>query len=108
MNSTAHAYLWEVARTVNNQQTRLAAAAIAHDHELLRVLGRLGNIGVPCRRGCVRAHSAIAVPLAGGANGLANGCDGRGGRLGALFPAQVVVVLCGCRLCRHDGQLCGG
>jgi hypothetical protein len=91
------AYLWEVARAVANQQTCLAAAAVADDDELLRVRRRLSEGGVACVGGAVGADGAIAVALAGCPHWLAHGCDGRvGRRLCALFAAQVVVVLRGC------------
>jgi hypothetical protein len=102
------AYLWEVAGTVADQKTCLAASAIADDDELLRVRGRLGDGRVSRVGGSIGAHGAIAVAFAGGAHWLADRCDGCIRRLGALLAAQVVVVLWGrgghdavCVVCRR-------
>lgn len=85
--------LWEVAGAVADQQTCLAAPAVADDDELLRVRGRLGDGCVACVGCVVGADGAVAVAFAGGPDGLAHGCDGRRGSLCALLAAQVVVVL---------------
>jgi hypothetical protein len=98
-------YLWEVAGTVADQKTCLAASTIANNNELLRVRGRLSDGRVSCVGGTIGAHGAIAVSLAGRAHWLADRCDGCIGRLGTLLAAQVVVVLWGRR--RHvDAVLC--
>lgn len=100
--------LWEVACAVADQQTCLAAAAIADHDQLLRVCRWLGNIGVARGRGGIGADGAVAVALARRPHGLADGCDGRGGRrLGALLPAQVVVVLRGRGSGSHS-EVCSG
>jgi hypothetical protein len=68
--------LGKVARAVADEQTRLAAPTIADDDQLFRVGGRFGEGSVPrcigCI-GCVRAHCAVAVALARGADGPADG-----------------------------------
>jgi hypothetical protein len=45
---SAWAYLWKVAGAVADQQTCLAAPAIADDDELLGELRGLGDVGVIC------------------------------------------------------------
>lgn len=90
-------YLGKVAGAVADQQARLAAAAVADHDELLGVGGRLGDGSVVGGGGGIGADGAIAVPLAGGSLGLADGCGGRCGRLCALLATQVVVVLRGRR-----------
>lgn len=101
-------YLWEVACAVADQQTRLAAAAIADDDQLLRVRGRLGDVGVARGGGGIGADGAVAVALAGGPDGPASRCDGRNGRLCALLAAQIVVILRGRGRGRHGGGGGGG
>lgn len=63
--SSRTAYLWKVALRVTNEQTGLAAATIAHDDKLLRVRGRLGDVGrlrhLPRRHACVCAVGAVAA-----------------------------------------------
>ena len=98
-------YLGEVACAIADQQARLAAAAIADDDQLLGVGGRLGDGRVPGGSGGIGADGAIAVPLAGGPLGLADGCGGCGGRLCALLAAQVVVVLRGRRRGHGAGRV---
>lgn len=96
------AHLWEVARAIADQQTCLAAPAVANHDQLFRVCRRLGDGCVACVGGTVGAHGAIAVPFAGGSHWLADGCDGRRvGGLGALLATQIVVVLR--RRRRHGG-----
>lgn len=87
-------YLWEVALRVADQQTRLSAAAIADDDELLAVLWRGRDVGSGARGGVdgvVAAASAPPVAVVAGDEGL-----------GAVLAMQMVVVLDG--LHRHgDG-----
>ncbi len=94
-------YLWKVACAVADQQARLAAATIADHDQLLRVGGRLGDVGIAGSYRGIGADGAIAISLAGSADRLADGSDGGDGRLCALLAAQVVVVLCGSLLGRH-------
>ena len=102
IQADTRAHLWEVARAVADQQTRLAAPAVANHDQLFRVRRRLGDVCVTCVGGAVGAHGAIAVPFAGGPHWLADGCDGRRvGGLCALLATQVVVVLR--RRRRHGG-----
>jgi hypothetical protein len=90
------AYLWKVAGAVADQQTCLAASTVANDHQLLRVRRGLCDGGITCVGGAIGADGAITVAFAGSPDRLANRCNGRDGRLGALFAPEVVVVLGRC------------
>ena len=90
------AYLWEVAGAVADQQTCLAAAAIADDNQLLGVGRGLGDGGVARVGGAVGADCAVAVALTGRPGVAANGCDAGNGGLCALLTSEVVVVLRRC------------
>lgn len=94
--------LREVAGAVADQKACLAATAVADDDQLLGIGGRLGDGRVSCGSGGIGADGTVAVALAGGPDGLADGCDGGGGRLCALLATQVVVVL------RRGGRGHGG
>src|SRR5690349_314025 len=104
---TSWCYLWEVAGAVADEQTCLATAAVADDNKLLGVGRRLRDGGVVCVRRGIGAHSAVAVALAGSADGFADGGDGGHWGLDALLAAQIVIVGGGSGLGRHGEALSG-
>lgn len=107
MGAGAHTrtHLGEVALAVADQETGLAAAAIADNDQLLGPCWRLGDIGADgaaaAAGGQVGADSAIAIPMALGAVGATRGGNGGGGQLLRVLATEVVVVLGG--LDRHGG-----
>lgn len=91
-------YLWEVALRVADQQTGLAAAAIADDDELLAVLWRGRDVGSGARGGVdgvVAAARASPVAVVAGDEGL-----------GAVLAMQMVVILDGLHRHGDGGGLC--
>lgn len=76
-----------MAGAIADEQACLAATTIADNNELLGVGGWLCDGCVAGICGSIRAHCAIAVALAGSADGLADWRDRGHGRLDALLAA---------------------